>query len=86
MGELRVVDTRRLGWDFIPPEFLPEGKDENYIRDAQSPRPVDYWQPLTSQQIAELESGDNTADDWANNDVITCQSQTNLHKGFWVKR
>ncbi len=66
MGELRVVDTRRLGWDFIPPEFLPEGKDENYLRDAQSSRPVDYWQPLTPEQIAELQASDNTSDDWAN--------------------
>lgn len=51
-----------LGFGFIPPEYLPPGRDEYWLRFAQNPA-ADY-RPLTSGEIGILESRGNRADDW----------------------
>ena len=35
MPELKILPMRSLGYGFVPPEYLPEGKDEYYLRNEQ---------------------------------------------------
>lgn len=53
----------KLGYDFIPKEFLPEGKDEYYLRNLQNRSGIHYRQ-LTAYEIEVLVRNRNTSDDW----------------------
>ena len=35
MNQIIKTPLRNLGYDFIPAEYLPEGKDEYYLRNEQ---------------------------------------------------
>ena len=35
MNQITKTPLRNLGYDFIPAEYLPEGKDEYYLRNEQ---------------------------------------------------
>ncbi|MDR0389100.1 MAG: DUF4954 family protein, partial [Spirochaetaceae bacterium] len=51
-----------FGYGFIPPEFLPRGKDEFYLRDRDAPdRP---WRALSAGEKALLLENNNTAANW----------------------
>jgi hypothetical protein len=60
----------RYGYDFIPPEFLPPGKEEYWRRneqlDALSPENKKIWRALTPAEIATLERNGNTCSNWNN--------------------
>jgi len=66
MSEMRVVPGASPGRCFVPPEFLPAGADEHYLRNAQSPRPDGYWRPLRTDEIDILVKNANVADNWDN--------------------
>lgn len=66
MAGPRIVAADALGHNFIPKQFLPEGKDEYYLRNAQSPKAADYWRQLRPGEIEALIANGNTADDWDN--------------------
>ena len=51
---------------FIQDEFLPNGEDENYIRNRQSGKPAGYWRHLTNKEISSLTQNMNVCDDWTN--------------------
>lgn len=53
-----------MGRGFVPPEFLPEGKDEFYLRNEQSQREPDSWRTLRADEIETLVKNGNTADNW----------------------
>lgn len=53
-----------LGYNFIPSEYIPRGKDEYYLRFRQNPR-KDY-KALTRKQINQLTAAGNTSDKWEN--------------------
>jgi hypothetical protein len=55
-----------MGKNFIPGEYLPEGKDENYIRNSQSIKPKHGWRKLRSDEVERLVKNDNTSDGWDN--------------------
>jgi len=59
----RKSSIQSLGYNFIPPEFLPEGKDEYYLRKMQDRSGIDYRQ-LTAYEIEALVKNRNTSDDW----------------------
>ena len=59
-----------LGYGFIEGEFLPEGKDEFYLRDRQVSASISYRR-LEAREIEILVKNDNTADDW--NDVLVTE-------------
>ncbi|HUX22431.1 MAG TPA: DUF4954 family protein, partial [Spirochaetia bacterium] len=59
-----------LGYGFIEAPFLPDGKDEFYLRDLQQLRGHDY-RGLQAHEIEVLVKNDNTADDW--NDIFVTQ-------------
>lgn len=60
--------TRRpiaaLGYDFIPKEFIPKGKDEYYLRNIQNRSGIKY-RKLTAAEIKILESNANSSDNWS---------------------
>jgi hypothetical protein len=55
----------RLGYDFIPSEFIPKGKDEYYLRNLQNKNGIQYRQ-LTAFEIESLVRNRNTSDNWNN--------------------
>jgi len=71
MSELRVVPSESLGRCFVPPEFLPPGKDEYYLRNAQSARPDGHWRKLRADEIETLVKNANAADNW--DDVLVTE-------------
>ncbi len=52
-----------IGYNFIKPEFLPEGKDEYYLRNIQNRSGINY-RKLTAYEIEVLVRNRNTSDDW----------------------
>ena len=55
--------TGRLGYDFIPSEYLPEGKDEFWIRNNQVPQGR-VWRNLESRELEVLIGNNNSCSDW----------------------
>ena len=64
MNEIAKRPLKRLGYDFIDPEFLPPGKDEYYLRDAEQTHEYDF-RGLTANEMEVLVKNENTADDWS---------------------
>src|SRR5919205_1663650 len=54
---------RTIGYDFIPTEFLPEGKNEYHLRNLQNRNGIQY-RNLTAYEIEVLVRNRNTSDDW----------------------
>jgi len=52
-----------LGYDFIRPPFLPNGKNEYYLRNLQNRNGINY-RGLTAQEIERLVLNGNTSDNW----------------------
>ncbi len=59
--EKRPVET--LGYNFIPRQYLPEGKDEYHLRYLQNRNGVEYRQ-LTAAEIEQLVRNRNSSDNW----------------------
>jgi hypothetical protein len=64
-NEIRRVSVASLGYNFIKPEYLPEGKDEYYLRNMQNRNGIKY-RTLTAYEIEVLVRNRNTSDDWNN--------------------
>jgi hypothetical protein len=60
---IKKISLNKLGYNFIKPEFLPEGKDEYYLRNLQNRSGIAYRQ-LTAYEIEVLVRNGNTSDDW----------------------
>ncbi len=67
MGYIIKIPLNRIGYDFIPAEYLPEGKDEYYLRFQQNKSNKNY-RNLTEEEIRILELNHNESTDW--NDVL----------------
>ncbi len=67
MEQNNIVKTpiQALGYNFIQPEYLPEGKDEYYLRNMQDRSGINYRR-LTAYEIEALVKNRNTSDDWNN--------------------
>ena len=63
-----IADCKNYGYKFIEDKFIPDGKDEYYIRNEQIKKvlggAVPQWQNLTAAQIEILEKNNNTSADW----------------------
>jgi hypothetical protein len=59
---MEVLSPDRYGYDFIPRELLPEGKDEYWLRNTQQPRRD--WRKLTGEEIETLTRNGNYCPDW----------------------
>jgi len=64
MNQIFKTPLRKLGYDFIPAEYLPEGKDEYYLRNEQH-KPGTAYRNLTLDEVEELKKNGNNADDWS---------------------
>ena len=62
MGIVYHNNNENYGYNFIPQEYIPSGKDEYYLRNEQ----VDAkkWINLTENQIAQLEKNGNVSENW----------------------
>ena len=67
MGYIIKIPLNRIGYDFIPAEYLPEGKDEYYLRFQQNKSNKNY-RNLTEEEIRILELNHNESTNW--NDVL----------------
>ncbi|GHV27489.1 DUF4954 domain-containing protein [Spirochaetia bacterium] len=66
MTEISAKPSERYGYDFIPPEYLPEGKDEYWLRNEQNEKPEKTWRKLKVQEIEILVKNDNFCSNWDN--------------------
>ncbi|MBX2921189.1 MAG: DUF4954 family protein [Chitinophagaceae bacterium] len=57
----RSIDS--LGYNFVASDYLPEGKDEYYLRNIQNRNGIQY-RGLTAWEIEVLVRNRNTSDDW----------------------
>ncbi len=55
----------QLGYHFIADDFIPEGKDEYYLRNQQNRSGIEYRQ-LSASEIESLVQNRNTSDNWNN--------------------
>ncbi|GAB3427826.1 DUF4954 family protein [Niabella aquatica] len=62
MNQIKKHKADQLGYHFIPASFLPEGKDEYYLRFQQNP--ATHYRSLTKQEITILQSNRNHAGNW----------------------
>ena len=60
---IRKTAIEKLGYDFIKPPYLPEGKDEYYLRNLQNRSGINY-RNLSAYEIEALVKNRNTSDDW----------------------
>ena len=60
MGFIKRFDAQLLGYDFVNKEFLPEGKDEHYIRYQQKEK--NGFRKLTGQEVDMLVRNGNMSD------------------------
>ena len=63
MNQIHRSPIHSLGYNFIPAENLPKGKDEYYLRNKQNTNGITYRQ-LTAFEIEQLVRNRNTSDDW----------------------
>ena len=63
MNIINKQPVSSLGYDFIPKQFIPKGKDEYYLRNIQH-RSKTKYRNLTTAEIKILEKNDNSSDDW----------------------
>lgn len=67
MGYVNKIPLSRIGYDFIPAEYLKEGRDEYYFRFQQQKSDKTY-RNLTEEEIQILEANANESTNW--NDVL----------------
>jgi hypothetical protein len=72
MDNVLIVPPENIGKNFIPPEYLPKGKDEYYQRNRQTVAPKSGWRHLDPEEVERLVENDNTADNW-NEIMVTDQ-------------
>ena len=65
INEIRKRSIASLGYNFVTSEYLPEGKDEYYLRNMQNKNGINYRQ-LSAYEIEVLVRNRNTSDNWNN--------------------
>ncbi len=61
-----MLPFESLGYNFIAAPYIPQGKDEYYLRNIQSSRPAEQWRHLQTDEIEILVRNSNTSDSWDN--------------------
>lgn len=65
MNHIEKKPLSQLGYQFIEPAYMPQGKDEYYLRDQQRGKETVH-RKLKAFEIETLVRNDNTSDDWNN--------------------
>ncbi len=63
MNQIIKAPINSLGYNFIPPKYIPKGKDEYYLRNIQNRNGIHY-RHLSSAEKKVLIGNNNTSDDW----------------------
>jgi len=58
-----VIESEQLGFGFIPPQYIPDGKDEYWVRNVQAPAGK-AWRPLDAREREVLIANNNYCPDW----------------------
>ncbi|MFI5133641.1 MAG: DUF4954 family protein [Chitinophagales bacterium] len=64
MNQIDKKPISALGYNFIPKEFIPKGKNEYHLRYSQN-RSNTKYKKLTAAKIEILKRNANTSDDWS---------------------
>ncbi len=65
MNHITKKPISSLGYNFIPKEFIPKGKNEYHLRNIQNRSGIKY-RKLTDAEIKILEQNANSSDNWNN--------------------
>ena len=65
INAIKKHSIKTIGYNFIKPEFLPDGEDEYYLRNIQNRNGINYRQ-LSAYEIEVLVRNRNTSDNWNN--------------------
>lgn len=87
MNHIHKSPITHLGYHFIPPEYLPKGKDEYYLRNKQNRSGINY-RKLTAHEIEVLVRNQNTSDNWNNilvSDAFAPELVKNCKFFGWVR-
>ncbi len=64
MDKVLILQPDEMGRNFIPSAYLPEEKDEYYLRNKQVKPPEGGWRHLHSDEVERLVKNNNTSDNW----------------------
>jgi hypothetical protein len=64
MDTVSIFPANIIGRNFIPNEYLPDGKDEYYHRNKQILWQKERWRHLRSDEVERLVKNNNTSDNW----------------------
>ena len=64
MGTVKIQSANTIGKNFIPKQYLPDGKDEYYHREKQSFWDAERWRNLYSYEVERLVKNNNNSDNW----------------------
>lgn len=64
MNKITKKPLHRIGYDFIVPPYITEGKDEYYLRNLQNPTTAVY-RKLSAYEIEVLVKNENQSDNWS---------------------
>ncbi|MGM0532143.1 MAG: DUF4954 family protein [Bacteroidota bacterium] len=79
MEKVSIVPPENMGKNFIPPEYLPEDKDEYFQRNKQTTPPQSGWRHLKVDEVERLVKNNNSAENW-DNLLVTDEFDTSLIK------
>ncbi len=65
MSRMKMVKSSDFGYKFIDGEFLPKGKDEYYLRFAQTGKDNKSYRALKGEEIERLVKNGNSCTDWS---------------------
>jgi NDP-sugar pyrophosphorylase family protein len=77
MENVIILPAENLGRKFIPGEYLPEGKDEYYLRNEQICLPLTQWRHLKSEEVERLVKNGNSSDNW--DEILVTDEFNPLH-------
>ncbi|MBN1796917.1 MAG: DUF4954 family protein [Sedimentisphaerales bacterium] len=64
MDNVNLLPSNSIGRGFIPIEFIPQGKDQWYLRNEQFERSSQKWRHLKAFEVEILVKNGNYCDDW----------------------
>ena len=64
MDTVKILSAEKIGRNYISKEYLPDGKDEYYIRNEQHPDSSSTYRHLTPAEIEQLEKNGNSSPNW----------------------
>ncbi|MBN1561142.1 DUF4954 family protein [candidate division KSB1 bacterium] len=72
MDNVTILPAENIVKDFIPPEYLPAGVDEYYLRNMQNGRPERHWRRLRADEVEILVKNDNSSSNW--DDILVTET------------